>query len=75
MLMARQEHQAQHLRSSSLLACIFTTVSFIPSRLRALYIFCFLLSNVRSLHTCSVDELLQSYSPLERHLQGGPRPL
>jgi len=31
MTMARQEHQAQHLRLSSLLACIFSTVSLIPS--------------------------------------------
>jgi len=76
--MARQEHQAQYLRLSFLLACIFSIALPIPSLPLTLYDFHFPL-NVPSLRTCSIDDLLQFYSPFERAINGrepaGPRPI
>lgn len=71
MAMGRQEHQAQHLHLSSLQACIFSIASFIPPSI-AFVLYTFLL-NVRSLHTCSIDELLQFHSQFGRHRWGDLR--
>jgi hypothetical protein len=84
--MSRQEHPAQHLRLSSLLGCIFSIASLIPSSPSCSLHFLLSLFNVLSLHTCSIDELSQFSSQFERHRcglrlpwissleRGGPRP-